>query len=323
LLLGARAGSVAASSMLAALLAVVVAVPVSIVLTGRQARGTPLGPDDPGVAAATARIRQVRLARWRVISTLAWTVVVLLLISAISILLQDLKFNTSVIAQLLLVGLFAALVGFAELVSRYKDDPLRLGGSPATRIYVSVNIAAGIAALALVKEFEVFSGSKHPAIYEALLASFGAIAFFRSSLFTARVGDTDVGIGPSTLLKSLLDASDLMLDRGQAGDRATDVGRIMRDIDFNRAKVSLPTLCLALVQGLTQEQQKLVAEQIAKLTDEPIMRPEDKSTILGVYLLRQVGASVLDSAVATLGSQIRRDPPPVNAAPVEPADPPE
>ena len=209
-------------------------------------------------------------------------------------------------------GVFSGAVGFAELLSRYRDDPKRLLTADPTVIYVTVNVIAGIAALALVKEFEVYGNAgtpkPHRLVYEALLASFGAIAFFRTSFFTARIGNADIGIGPSTLLKSLLDASDLMVDREQALGRADQVREVMKDIDFDKAKVALPVLCFSLVQGVTEEQQKLVAEQVRKLVDDVSMEPSVKATILGVYLIRQVGAPVLERAVTVLKDRIVQRP---------------
>src|SRR5271166_5500314 len=50
-----------------------------------------------------------------------------------------------------IVAGFSALVADGEIVSRYKDDPLRLLGAGPTRAYVLVNIVAGIAALVVVR----------------------------------------------------------------------------------------------------------------------------------------------------------------------------
>ncbi len=209
------------------------------------------------------------------------------------------------VAQLLIVGLMAGAVGYGELVSRYRDDPRRLLAAQATALYIVVNITAGIAALALVKLLDVFGGHAHRALYEVLLAGFGAIAFFRTSLFTARIGGTDVGIGPSTLLKSLLDASDLLINRGQATRRADDVAPIMGGIDFQKAKTTLPTLCMTLVEGFPDDQRKQLGDQIAQLDSDMTIERTAKTTILGAYLIRQFGTDVLARAVVTLGDRIK------------------
>jgi hypothetical protein len=250
-----------------------------------------------------------RMLFWQVTRTVALTTFLLLLLVAISIYVEQLPMDRWTIAQLVCVGLFSAAVGYAELLSRYRDDPGRLLAADPAAVYIGVNMIAGIAALALVKEFAVFGDAAHPqphrATYELLLASFGAIAFFRTSLFTVRVGNGDVGIGPSTLLKSVLDSSDQLVDRKQACERADDVTRIMAGVDFDKAKTTLTVLCFTLVQGVSDDQQKLVAEQVKKLADDTTIVPAAKANILGVYLLRQVGSGVLERAVGTLGNQIK------------------
>ncbi|WP_137176522.1 hypothetical protein [Roseomonas sp. AR75] len=217
------------------------------------------------------------------------------------------------------VAFFAGAVGFGELIARYRDDPGRLLGLRPAAAYVAINVAAGVIALALVQQFEVVTTQKNKALVEGLIAAFGAIAFFRTSLFTARVGDTDVGIGPSTMLKTFLESCDRMVNRDQATARADAVGAWMKDVDFAKAQATLPAFCLGLVEGLDADEQRALGDQIKKLGDDKAIAEDAKARILGAYLLRQVGADVLRKAVETLGETIRRR----DAAPLaEPADPP-
>ena len=184
-------------------------------------------------------------------------------------------------------------------------------GAPPTPLYLLVNATAGIAAWLIVRNTGVLStAGSHQRLFEMLLASFGAVAFFRTSFFTVRVGGTDIGIGPSAVLQALLGAADRMLDRDQAQGRASDVAGIMRDIDFRKAQIALSSLCLTLVQNLTPDDQKGLSDQIKTLADATDLSDEAKSVILGVYLIRLVGADVLYLAVQALGSQIRHDPAP-------------
>ena len=227
------------------------------------------------------------------------------------------------IVDLLIVASFSAFVAYAELVSRYHDSPVGLISAPPTPYYLLINIVAGIAALLIVYKLGVVAGTRAPRLYAILLAGFGAIAFFRTSLFTVRVGDTDVGVGPSALLQSLLGAADRMIDRDQAQSRATDVSGIMRNIDFAKANQSLPSLCFVLVENITPADQVGLREQISRLAADRDISSDQKSVILGVYLLRQVGADVLALAVEALGPEIRRQPPPGGVAPPEPLDPPQ
>ncbi len=214
-----------------------------------------------------------------------------------------------------IVAWFSGFVAYAELVSRYHDSPARLVGAPPTPLYFLINIAAGIAALLIVNRLGIVANTKAPRLYAILLAGFGAIAFFRSSLFTVRIGDTDVGIGPSALPQSLLAAADRMINRDQAQGRANDVAGTMRDIDFDKARTSLPSLCFLLVENITPADQEGVSDQIKRLAAASDVSADQKSIILGVYLIRQVGADMLDLAVQALGAEIRRRPAPADAAP--------
>jgi hypothetical protein len=170
-----------------------------------------------------------------------------------------------------------------------------------------VNIAAGIAALVVVRYTGVLKNMHPTRLYEIFLASFGAVAFFRTSLFTARVGGTDVGIGPSAVLQSLLAAADRMIDRDQAEGRAEDVANIMHNVDFGKAQLALPPLCFTLVQNITPEDQKAAAEQIKQIASTTGIPDQAKSIILGVFLIRLVGADVLERSVKALGSNIKPD----------------
>jgi hypothetical protein len=209
------------------------------------------------------------------------------------------------LVQFISVTILSGSVVYGELISRYRDAPGRLLSADPTVVYLCVNIAAGTTALALVKEFGAVTVDQHKLVYEALLAGFGAIAFFRTSLFTLRVAGTDLGVGPSTLLKALLDSSDMMLNRWQALNRGAQVKAIMKDVDFDKAKSALPTTCFTLMNEFPPSVQASVAEQIKKLADDATMSKEAKTMILGIYLIQQVGTDVLERAVETLDKTIK------------------
>jgi hypothetical protein len=269
------------------------------------------------------------LFRWRVARAVAVTaIIMLLLISVIVYIHSPPQADRSNLLALSFVAIFAGSVGFAELTQRYRDDPVRLFAADPTIIYVCVNVAAAVAALALIKEFNVFDTSQpHHEVYEVLLASFGSIAFFRSSLFTARVGDQDVDVGPATLLKSLLETSDRMINRSQARDRADDAASIMQQVDFNKAKAALPAFCFTVVESITQNDQTSIGESINKLVATPDVTDDQRSIILGIYLMRVVGPMVLARAVTALGDTIIKSRPPAvqgqpPAPPAAPGQPP-
>ncbi len=195
------------------------------------------------------------------------------------------------------IGLF---VGIGELVSRYRDAPLKALATPSAALYVAINAAAAAAALFGLVTFWPDGGR----VTRVLAAGFGAMAVFRSSLFVSRIGDQDVPIGPSAFLQVMLGATDRGVDRVRAQARADAVSQAMAGVDYVDAHVALPTFCLALMQNLPAEDQAALAKQVSELS-QSTMSAELKSLTLGLALMNTVGPGVLTAAVATLAGQIR------------------
>ena len=280
----------------------------------QTAKLTPEGKSRVAEAAIAAQKEKARIADLKRASRgtvsgnlITIAVVALALIGIIVFALPALEPTWATAFQYLVVGGVSGLVGYGELVSRYQDSPGRLFSASSTPVYILVNLAAGVAALGIIQATGTLSDTTPPWLFQILLASFGAVAFFRTSLFTVRVGGTDVGIGPSALLQSLLGATDRMVDRDQAEGRAEDVASIMRLVDYNKARAGLPVLCLILVQNLTPGDQESLGRQIESLDSRTDIDDDSKSIILGVYLIRTVGPDVLERSVSALGSQILKD----------------
>jgi hypothetical protein len=282
-----------------ALVAAVVALWVALVVVRRMDAGT------------TA---DIGIVHQRVLAAATATVFVIAFFGAADVYVHapPLEARADIIG-LAFVSFFSGLVGFSEIAQRYRDRPLRLLTVTPALIYIYINIAAGIGAFALVEEFQVFKGA-HAALYDVMLASFGAVAFFRSSLFTARVGDADVDVGPATLLKGLLSVTDQLINRWQAGDRAEAIARTMRTIDFDKAKDGLSILCLTSVEYITPEQQAAFGNAVKKLSTD-VKDPVQRSILLGVYLTQLVGPEVLTRAVSAMGDSIKATPGPTAQTP--------
>jgi len=119
----------------------------------------------------------------------------------------------------------------------------------------------------------------------------GSLAFFRSSLFTVRVGMTDIGVEPSAVLDSILAATDRATDRDLGVKRSATLSRILTAgpaIDPQKAFVRLPPYCLALMQNLSPADQEALGTAIAKLATQAIP-PDEKLDILILALINAVG----------------------------------
>lgn len=148
------------------------------------------------------------------------------------------------------VVLLGVLVGIAELVSRYRDAPRAALYNRPAGLCIALNGAASALALALIHAFGWKLGATAGAVRptQVLVAGIGAMAFFRTSLFTVRAGDKDVGVGPASFLQIFLAAADREVDRVRARSRSDLAGRLMDGLDYRKASVGLVAYCLPLMQ---------------------------------------------------------------------------
>jgi hypothetical protein len=206
-----------------------------------------------------------------------------------------------------------ALLGAAELSSRYRDAPLRALVTPAALTYIALNLFASIGCLALIHAFDVnfeIKSLDRLRVTQVLVAGFGAMAFFRSSFFVFRAGNQDVSVGPASVLQILLSALDSAVDRVRAEQRALAVAEIIKGVSFLKATDSLPMVAIALMRNLPREDSDRITNHIRLLTGtEGAQLPERaKAVALGLALMDAVGEKVLTSAVELMRSDIEEDP---------------
>ena len=206
-----------------------------------------------------------------------------------------------------LVALLGALVGCGELVARYRDAPVHPLTMRAGLAYITFNAVAGVSALVIIRTFGWTFGVTEAGplrLTRILVAGFGSIALFRTSLFVMRIGDQDVGVGPNAFLTAILGAADRSVDRERARTRSTLVTQIMEDVNFSKARAALPTYCLALMQNVAAEEKTALAEDVAALVNNTDMGDKEKTLALGLRLMNLVGDSVLSAAVQALREEI-------------------
>lgn len=208
-----------------------------------------------------------------------------------------------------IVGAVGALLGMCELLSRYRDEPIRAILNFSAAAYIVINSGAGLVALLLLNVWMVDFGLD-PAVDGGklrvmliLTGGLGAMAFFRSSFFTFRIGENDVPLGPGLIIQVLLDVTDRAVDRGRATPRAVAITGIMKDIDFDKAHLALPSYCFALMQNVSREEQSAIGQQVTALGTSSISAPI-RSYLLGLILLNVVGETVLTAAIDTLRPHI-------------------
>jgi len=210
-----------------------------------------------------------------------------------------------------MVAALGLLVGAGELVSRYKDAPAGALRSGAAVFYVLLNVAASVIALALIRIFDwkfgVAAGGAALRWTQVSVAGTGAMALFRTSLFTVHAGDRDVGVGPGSFLQIFRDAADRAVDRLQARARGNTVSKLMEGISYEKASHGLTTYCLALMQNVPDDEQLALDKSLTLLNGADI-DPAIKVRILGLNLLNVVGPNVLTAAVESLRKEMTEGP---------------
>ncbi len=207
-----------------------------------------------------------------------------------------------------IVAALGSLVGSGELVSRYRDAPAGALRTGPALLYVLLNMAASIVALFVIRVFNwhfgVTSGDAPVRWTQVGIAGTGAMALFRTSLFTVHVADRDIAVGPSTFLQVFRDAADRAVDRLRAQARGGSVAKMMEGVDYAKAFEGLPPYCLALMQNVPDEDQQKMLQALALLDKDQTIDPSIKVRILGLHLMNVVGPNVLKAAVESLRKQI-------------------
>ena len=134
---------------------------------------------------------------------------------------------------------------------------------------------------------------------QMLVAGLGAMALMHSAVFTVRIGNVDVDIGPHFILKVILDVTDREVDRSRARRRAELANEIMAGVTFSDAKQALSATCFALMQNVSKDEQAEVADEVARLEGADFDSRVKKSN-LALVLLNVVGEHVLRAAVKSL-----------------------
>jgi len=212
------------------------------------------------------------------------------------------------------VSMLGGLVGIVELISRYRDNPLRAITRFPAIIYIIFNVAASILALYLIlaikPEWLIGEGGNLTKVTPArwilivCVAGTAALAFFRSSLFRAKIDEVSVPVGPALILDSLLGALDRAVDRSIARPRSETIRRIMTQVDFDKAQEALPPYCIALMQNLPDDESRRLGNRLNEIKSSTV--PKDIKVLqLGLALLNTFGEQVLNKACEALEKQIR------------------
>jgi len=213
----------------------------------------------------------------------------------------------------LFAGLIAAFASLVELIQRY---------SIGTKIsfflknyivwlYLLLNAVAGIAAYFILSISDgsviqaSFGAIGKNGISVAVIAGLGSMAIMRSAFINLKLGETKYSVGPGVLLDILLISIDKKIDQNRAMCSAIEVHDVMENIDYAKANISLPTVCLHMLEQVSRDDQEEMKKEIEKINATRELAQKAKSLCLGISIKKIAGLDVLNTAVNLLGEEIR------------------
>jgi hypothetical protein len=193
-------------------------------------------------------------------------------------------------------GLLGGLVGAVEIFQRYRAEPFRAVLNPWGAAYLVFN--AGTSAIAFWVAAVANSLTEKTAslalMQWAALAGFGASALIRAKLLNIKLSDgKEVALGPEIVVQTFLAVLDRELDRYRGQRRFETVRRLMREVDFERAKLRLPLQVFQAMQAVTEEETEKLMQRVAEVDGLTTLSSQDKAYLLGFYLLDLVGEEFL------------------------------
>lgn len=198
------------------------------------------------------------------------------------------------------------LVGFAELVSRYRDEPWRVARLPPGLIFIGLNgLAAGVA-LFLLQTFPAELHAPSSPVALVMVAGFGAMVVIRTKLLTVhQAGGTDIAVGPAFLLDTMLAAINRDVDRRRALQRTARVAaraaelRVYKYSDANDFLIAslgaFQSMDADIAKSLRSQLQQLVNDQTLKAMPDQL-----KFLIAGYSILTEFGDRTFDGVFTSL-----------------------
>jgi len=209
-------------------------------------------------------------------------------------------------------GAIAFVVAYAELLARYRDDPVRAVLSWPAATYGIVNAASGVLAawwlwtffpqLVAVATPAAKVNCAEPNVAKlAVVAGLGSLALLRTSLLKLRMtnGD-DISVGPAVIVEQIMSVVDRGVDRHQAQHRSEIAKSLAPNVNFDQQAASLVSLCLVLLQNPSADEEQQITSVMRSLAGRSDISPKVKSMSLLLTLLGLVGEPVLRNAVDAL-----------------------
>jgi hypothetical protein len=204
------------------------------------------------------------------------------------------------VSNILISFFLGAVVGLAELLSRY-SDPYKIFNRRLANYYILLNGLISILGYCFLKKFQGNFASKEIEVNNALMAGLGAMVILRSSIANINHNGKKIEVGLGAILQVFLDSVEKLFNRQRSVETINQVQEVMKGVDFSLAKINLPSLCITSYQNLSKEQSVELGSKIKALSDKGLNHM--KSVEFGIILEQYFGIEILTAAVVLLKKQ--------------------
>jgi hypothetical protein len=203
--------------------------------------------------------------------------------------------------NIIIVFLFGALFGFVEILQRYPNVKYNFRVW-MSYIYIVLNGIVAVLALLLIKYFKTpddVLNFKTIEIVNLFIAGFGGMMILRSSIFSIKHKDDTIEIGLATLFQIFLNRTERRMKNKAASLKIINIDKIMKDVDFEKAKEELPSICTAFIDNFTDEDIVDLTKKVKEISNLDISN-QNKSMQLGRFIASFCDEEILKSAIDKL-----------------------
>lgn len=212
--------------------------------------------------------------RDRRVRRLGWAVLALVLMLLGFVLGQRSLFSSSpshwpweVMGAALGAAVFGALVGLSEILTRYRDEPLRATFNLFGLAYLTLNALISLGAFLLLRRYDsqIFPSISNDLLLISVAAGFGAMVIMRSKLFTFNTPDGQTfAVGPAIVIDTILQTIDQKIDRLRAAERQERVYQQLQNVAAFEPAAQYLEASLLSFQNLSEEQKAAIHEVITE-----------------------------------------------------------
>jgi hypothetical protein len=210
--------------------------------------------------------------------------------------------NWALIAAAAASFAFGTLVGLSEILTRYRDEPLRATFNVFGWIYLGLNGVISLAAFAILRSYssQIFPVVANDLFLTAVTAGFGAMIVMRSKLFSYNSPEgKEFAVGPAIVIDTVLQTIDAKIDRFRATQRQERVYEQLHEVsDFEGAAQYLEASLLSF-QTLSDEQKSDISSIISDYRE---IDWDDRLKVMavGFAFLTIAGEDNFDQVVANM-----------------------